>query len=71
MKRIAKHELAAGILFFVACGWLIVDLVLSFPQGVASLWPLIPMFAAIVWYIGIEHVRSKEETPGLADIRAE
>ena len=57
MKRYAKQELACGIVFFAACGWMIFDAVLSDPSP-PSLWPLIPMFLSTVWYVGIEHVRS-------------
>ena len=61
MKRFANQELASGIVFFAACGWLMLDSVLSAPQAAPSLWPLVPMFAATVWYVGIEHVRSRGE----------
>ena len=60
MTRFKNQELAAGVLFFAACGWLLFDAVLSVPQGAPALWPLIPMFAAVVWYVGIEHVRSRD-----------
>ena len=55
MKRFSTQELLAGILFFTACGWLLVDFVRSVPESPPSLWPLIPMFVAVVWYIVIEH----------------
>ena len=58
MKRFANQEVASGILFFTACGWLLLDVVLSAPEQAPALWPLIPMFIAIVWYVAIEHVRA-------------
>ena len=50
MNRFAIQELAAGVMFFVACGWLVIDAVRSYPDAVPTLWPLIPMFTAVVWY---------------------
>ncbi|UCG25619.1 MAG: hypothetical protein JSW55_06425 [Chloroflexota bacterium] len=61
VNRYGKQELAAGIVFFVACGWLIVDAILSVPEEAPSLWPLVPMFAATVWYVINEHRRSKSQ----------
>ena len=59
MKSLANQELACGIVFFAACGWLIVDVVLSAPKAAPALWPLIPMFVATGWHVGIEHLRSR------------
>ena len=59
MKRLQNLEVAAALVFFTACGWLIFDIVASAPQAPPELWPLVPMFAAIVLYVGIEHLRSK------------
>ena len=58
-KRFAGQELASGTLFFAALGWLIIDAIRSVPLAAPSLWPLIPMFVATVWYIAIEHMRSR------------
>ena len=60
MKDYVNQEIACGVLFFATCGWLIVDAVLSAPQAAPALWPLIPMFVAIVWYVVIEHLRSRK-----------
>lgn len=57
MKRYVDQELYSGFLFFATCGWLIFDIVLSAPQQAPALWPLIPMFVAIVWYVSIEQMR--------------
>ncbi len=58
MKKFANQELASGVVFFTFCGWLIIDAVLSTPKA-PSLWPLIPMFLATVWFVAIEHIRSR------------
>jgi hypothetical protein len=60
MQRFARQELAAGVLFFASCGILLVDALLSVPRQAPSLLPLVPMFIAIFWYVGIEHVRSRQ-----------
>ena len=59
MKRFETLEVATALVFFAACGWLIVDIVLSAPHAAPALWPLIPMFAAVMFYVGIEYQRSK------------
>ncbi|WP_420632275.1 hypothetical protein [Candidatus Leptofilum sp.] len=61
MMRFGNQEVAAGLLFFVALGWLVVDIVLSVPQQAPALWPLIPMFIAVVWYVALEHFRSQNQ----------
>lgn len=63
MIRYENQELGCGVLFFAACGWLIVDAVVSAPKAAPALWPLIPMFAAILWHVGLEHVRSRRGEP--------
>lgn len=62
MKRYENQELVSGLVFFAACGWLIIDAVVSMPTAFPSLWPLIPMFAATIWYVGIEHMRSRRSS---------
>ncbi len=58
MLRFKNQELVAAVIFFLACGWLFVDAVISVPTRAPALWPLIPMFAAVVWHVGVEHCRS-------------
>lgn len=38
-----------AVLFFVPCGWLIVDIMFEMPK-LPSPWPLIPMVIAAVWF---------------------
>ena len=59
-KAFNTQELLSAILFFVPCGWLLVESALLVPDAAPSLWPLVPMFVAIVWYFGLEHFAKTE-----------
>lgn len=51
-KTFNPRDLALSVLFFVPCGWLVVEALLTLPGSVPSLWPLIPMLVALVLYCG-------------------
>lgn len=53
------QEIGAGVVFFAAATWLLVDATLAAPEEAPSLAPLLPMSAATLWYVAVEHARAR------------
>ena len=49
-KTFNPRDLALAVLFFVPCGWLVVEALLALPATAPSLWPLVPMLLAMILY---------------------
>ena len=60
-RKFYRQETIVGILFFAPCAYLIFDIVRSVPQKWPALWPIIPMFIAVFWYIVIEYRRAADD----------
>ncbi len=59
LKRFAKQEMGATTLFVAACGWLVVDMMQAEAVSSPSLYPIIPMSVATLWYVAIEFQRAR------------
>ncbi|MEM7281001.1 MAG: hypothetical protein AAF438_05170 [Pseudomonadota bacterium] len=53
-KAFSVRDLFLAVLFFVPCGWLLVETLLGLPDTVPNLWPIVPMLVSAVWYRTME-----------------